>query len=104
MSDRPGTVVEVEAWIAHLVPRFLENRARDIVELRQAIAERDFAVIGRLGHNLKGVAGGYGFTELAQIGERLEAAGADRSIEPAAVAGDALERYVERVTVRVISR
>ena len=99
MSDRAATVVEVEAWIAHLVPRFLANRAREVVELREAIAARDFEGIRRLGHNLRGAAPSYGFTELAQVGERIEAAAADRSVESAAVCVEALDRYLDHVKI-----
>ena len=99
MSDEAPIVVEIEAWLAHLVPRFLANRARDVAELRAAIAVRDFELIRLLGHNLKGVAGGYGFTELGEVGERLETAAADHSVEAAASCGEALATYVKRVKV-----
>lgn len=99
MSDEAPIVVEIEAWVAHLVPRFLENRAKDVTDLRAAIADRDFDLIRELGHNLKGAAGGYGFTDLGELGVRLEAAAADRSLDSAAACADALATYVKRVKV-----
>lgn len=99
MSDEAPIVVTIEAWVAHLVPRFLENRARDVADLRAAIADLDFDLIWRLGHDLKGAAGGYGFTELGELGERLEAAAAARRLDSAAACADALATYVKRVKV-----
>jgi HPt (histidine-containing phosphotransfer) domain-containing protein len=102
VSDAGPIVVEVEDWVAHLVPRFLENRARDVVELRLAIAERNFEIIRRLGHNLRGAAAGYGFDDLTEVGEELEAAAAERNADSAAASTERLASYVTRV--RVVTR
>ncbi len=102
MSDEAPIVVHIEAWIAHLVPRFLENRARDVTELRLAIAERNFEVIWQLGHNLRGAAAGYGFNDLTEVGERLEAAADERNVDSAAASTEALASYVSRV--RIVAR
>ncbi len=94
--------VEVEAWLAPLVPRFLANRLDDGERLRRAIAARDFAAIRVLGHNLRGAAGGYGFAGLGAIGERLEAAAAAQDAGAAAACADELAAYVR--TVKVVYR
>jgi HPt (histidine-containing phosphotransfer) domain-containing protein len=102
MSADTGDVVEVEAWLVHLVPRFLANRLKDVVLLGAAVRTRDLEAIRVIGHNLKGGAGGYGFPALAVIGARLEAAAEAGSFDLAAECADELDRYVR--TVKVVYR
>jgi HPt (histidine-containing phosphotransfer) domain-containing protein len=102
MSDGSGAVVEVEAWIRHLVPRFLANRQKDIEALAAAIRSDDIEAIRIIGHNLKGGAGGYGFAVLAEIGGRLEAAGEAGSLETAAACLRELAEHVR--TIQVVYR
>jgi HPt (histidine-containing phosphotransfer) domain-containing protein len=99
MSEAGPAVVEVEAWLAHLVPRFLANRLKDVETLAAAVRTGDFAAIQRIGHNLKGVAGGYGFAFIAEIGERLEAAANDGSATEATACMNDLDAYVRTVKV-----
>lgn len=57
-----------------LLSRFRERRRRDVVDLRAALECGDFETIARLGHNMSGNGVSYGFPEISEIGERLEAA------------------------------
>lgn len=67
--------VEIDEDIAALVPTFLANVERDVIDLRTALADNDFDVIRRIGHNLKGSGGSFGFPKLSEIGARIEASG-----------------------------
>lgn len=89
----------VDTDLEVLIPAFLENTREEIAVLGKAIAERDSKLAFRMGHNIKGSAGNYGFLKLAEIG---------RSIEKAAYKGDlsAVEKlfvlltdYIGRVEV-----
>ncbi|MGH8443367.1 MAG: Hpt domain-containing protein [Nevskiaceae bacterium] len=80
MNDSPPFVARPDPLIAPLVPGYLKNREQDLGKIEQALAARDFAGLRRLGHNMRGSAGGYGLPPLSQIGGR---------IEDAAVANDA---------------
>lgn len=94
-----AAAVEVAAWFADLVPEFLANRGRDVDRLLAALARRDFVAISRLAHNLKGVAGGYRFLALCQVGAALEEAAAAED-EAAIRAGvERLATYLRRVRV-----
>jgi HPt (histidine-containing phosphotransfer) domain-containing protein len=64
--------VELDKDLEDLVPIFLENRHKELGELRAALQQGDMTGIGKIGHNLKGVAGSYGFLELAQLGAQLQ--------------------------------
>jgi CheY-like chemotaxis protein/HPt (histidine-containing phosphotransfer) domain-containing protein len=53
---------------------FLERRRRELLTLREALASDDVEEIRGIGHNLKGVGGGFGYPQIGEIGERLEQA------------------------------
>lgn len=57
-----------------LVPAFLEKRCEELSVLENALAERAFDTVYRLGHNLRGSGGSYGFPMMTEIGERMETA------------------------------
>ncbi len=52
----------------------MERRRCDVATLRAAVECGDFETISRLGHNMSGNGVSYGFPEISEIGERLEAA------------------------------
>lgn len=99
VPDNQQLVAKVEAWLAEYVPRFLSNRRRDVQDIHEAILRGDFDTVRRLGHNLKGVGGGYGFEPISELGQALEgAAKRSDSLEAQALC-DALEHYLKTVHV-----
>ena len=93
-------LVELDADLADLVPDFLDNRAQELARLHRALEQGDMTAIGKIGHNLKGVAGSYGFVDLADLGAQLQAAAGhadrgrlDRLLQ---LIGD----YLDRIEVR----
>lgn len=77
MDDRPRIKVYIDPDLEQLIPDFLENRRGDIGQIQTALANRDFGAVRIIGHNLKGLGGGYGFEEMTQIGALLEKAAKD---------------------------
>jgi HPt (histidine-containing phosphotransfer) domain-containing protein len=78
------TTVYIDIDLKELIPLFLDSRQEDIVALRQALVEADYATLKAIGHTLKGVGGGYGFDFITDIGIRIELAAReedDTSIE-----------------------
>ena len=73
-------VVEIDAELESLIPRFLENRHKDVQALSAALGSGDFPLIITVGHNMKGAGGGFGFHEISQIGARIETAGRAASV------------------------
>jgi CheY-like chemotaxis protein/HPt (histidine-containing phosphotransfer) domain-containing protein len=96
---RERTVVHVPPKLAQLVPGFLKNRRSDVEAIRRALQQGDYPTIQRLGHQLKGAGGGYGFVALTEIGGRLESAAVGRDAEQLAGALSALATYLESVDV-----
>jgi HPt (histidine-containing phosphotransfer) domain-containing protein len=92
-------VVAVDRDIIDLAERFLNNRRGQAQEWIEAVETGNDPVLLRLGHEIKGTAGAFGFHALADLGEELEEA---VSADDLAHAEDTLERmiaFLERVTV-----
>lgn len=67
-------IVEVDSDLVDLVPKFLANRQKDVLHIGNAIERADNEALRIIGHNMKGVGGGYGFNEITELGKRIEAA------------------------------
>jgi HPt (histidine-containing phosphotransfer) domain-containing protein len=80
MSDEK-IVVNIDIDLEDLIPGFLENRQKDILKLEQAFAEQDFETLRSIGHNLKGVGGGYGFHEMTALGAAIEEGAKENNLE-----------------------
>lgn len=57
-----------------IIEQFVAGLPESINKMRQAVAQEDFDLIRRLGHQMKGAGGGYGFAEISAAGQRVEVA------------------------------
>ena len=73
MSD-DKIVVEVQGYLADLVPNFIKNRETDVGQLIVALTDSDYAVIRHIAHDMKGVGAGYGFQYITDLGEEISSA------------------------------
>lgn len=101
MTDDPQLRAELDAIdpiVRPLVPRYLDNRRRELVKLEALLAEGKFPELRVIGHDLRGSGGGYGLPTLSALGGR---------IEDAALAGDGasigdciaqIRSFLDRVT------
>lgn len=83
--------------MAEMVPGYLENRARDLKLLREALAARDWEALRRVGHRMKGSGASYGFAHLTELGQVLEQVARAQREESAGEAIDRLETYLRYV-------
>ncbi len=90
-------ILEVSAELEELMPKFLANRRRDVEELVVELAKGDFERIRQLGHGIKGAGGTYGSSVISQVGERIELAAIDQSVDGIDAEIRALRDYLERV-------
>lgn len=97
MSDTDPIVIHLDPEMEEIVPKYLANRAKDCTVLREHAASGNLAEIKRLGHNMKGTGGGYGFEEISRLGDAIEQAALAGN--PALVPGlvDQLAAYLARV-------
>ena len=55
--------------------KYIERRKKDIESLRQALATNTFEEFKRIGHQLKGNAASFGYSDLEKVAIQMEAAG-----------------------------
>ena len=74
-------VVNIDIDLEDLIPGFLENRQSDLHKLEQALGDQDFEILRSIGHNLKGVGGGYGFHDMTTLGAAIEESARENKFE-----------------------
>ena len=99
MTEDKKIVVHADIDLEDLIPGFLENRRKDIVEIKSLLASDDYETIQRLGHSMKGAGGGYGFDEITVIGSRIENAAKERNSDEIQRQTGKLLRYLENIEV-----
>jgi signal transduction histidine kinase/HPt (histidine-containing phosphotransfer) domain-containing protein len=107
LCDRPVTLPQaipadielsgVEPEVARLAPRFLANVEKDLVKLQAADSAEDYATIQRIGHNLNGTGGSFGFPQITKLGCAMEAAAKEHSIDQARSAIGELAKHMEQL-------
>ncbi len=67
-------IVTIDADLEEIVPGFLENRKKDLIQIEEHIQSSSWSHIESIAHKLAGNAGSYGFNDLGEIGAALEEA------------------------------
>jgi len=80
MAEKAYTVTLARDF-QDLIPEFIENRRRELEELRGALAAGRYERLGELGHRMRGIGTSYGFDRVSVLGGEIEdrAAAADRA-------------------------
>src|ERR1700739_17566 len=95
-------VVKIDRELEVLVPRFLDNCRRDIRLIEATLAKNDLDTARKIGHSLKGVGGGYGFSEITRLGAAIEAAAKEGEGLAAAAATSALDAYLDALHIEYV--
>lgn len=93
-------VVEMDPEIIGLVPVFLEHRRRDLEELRRAVEAGDAEAMEDVGHRMKGIGDGYGFSWVSVAGTAIEDLAREGRLEEIRPWIEGLADYMERIVVR----
>ena len=104
MSERSAIRVSISSVVMPLIPDFLEARAEDAVRIPALADARDYAEVRRLGHNMKGNGGAYGFVFITEIGAEIERAAHDEDGSKANAAAARLSDYLTRVIVVAVDQ
>jgi signal transduction histidine kinase/DNA-binding NarL/FixJ family response regulator len=70
--------IAIEPSVAAMAPRYLKNVEKSLQELHVAETAGDCATIQRIGHNLHGTGGSFGFPRITEFGAAMEQAAKDR--------------------------
>lgn len=91
--------VTIDKDLAELIPGFLENRRKDISGIMDAVAKNDFGTVRSIGHNIKGLGGGYGFDAITEMGAELESAAKSQDRDRIRRQAEALSLYLDRIEI-----
>ena len=94
-------VVEVEELFKDLTPQYLENRRNELPKLQAALQNGDFSLIETAGHQMKGNARSYGFSQLTDIGRELELAAQAKDSNEISILLEQIQDYLARVVVKI---
>jgi HPt (histidine-containing phosphotransfer) domain-containing protein len=92
--------VVINAEIEEIVPFFFEKRRNDIEVLETALAAGDLVSVIKIGHQIKGSGGSYGFDEISRLGASIEQAASKGDPATAVTALRDLRDFLDRVVVR----
>lgn len=70
----PPEIVHVDSSFEPLIPRFMANRKKELITMRQALAGNDFETVRSVAHGMKGVGGSYGFDRITELAAAIEQA------------------------------
>ncbi|MEE9117102.1 MAG: Hpt domain-containing protein [Calditrichia bacterium] len=93
-------VVNIDPDLKDLIPGFLENRGKDIENMKSALSANDSDSLKSIGHSIKGVGGGYGFAEITEIGAEIEECARLNDMESITKLIDNLADYLSRVEIK----
>jgi signal transduction histidine kinase len=99
ITSAEKVVIHADPEIADLIPKFLDNRQKDINLIESALEKNDFEAIRLLGHSMKGAGGGYGFDGVTEIGKHLEEAAKEADSNKIRNGVHELAEYLRKVEV-----
>jgi HPt (histidine-containing phosphotransfer) domain-containing protein len=102
VSRRPWPVcpvIRADPYMAHHIPRFLENRRADLAAVRERARTGELAEAKAFGHKLKGSGGIFGFDALSILGDQLEQSAADANRPELLRVIDEIGWYLDHVQV-----
>ncbi len=99
MAGQDKIVIHIDPEVKEIVPTFLKHRHEDIEKISEAVKRSDFESVRRLGHQMKGAGGGYGFDGITKIGADLEACAKENNAGGILAALHELSDYLERLVV-----
>lgn len=93
--------VAVAHAIRDLIPTYLANRKREVLELRAALEKQDLERVRYLAHRMKGGGAAFGFPDITALGRRIEGAaqaGQTGQIEPLI---DEYDSYLKNLSITI---
>jgi HPt (histidine-containing phosphotransfer) domain-containing protein len=79
--------------------RYIERRKKDIETLRSALSSHEFDEFKRIGHQLKGNAASFGYSDLEKVAVQMEVAGEHRDVQEASRQLELFQQWLNKVAV-----
>jgi HPt (histidine-containing phosphotransfer) domain-containing protein len=101
-AQHPCIDVMIDAQLADLVPRYLNNRWSDLAVGKSLLHMREFEQLARLGHRIHGSASSFGFAGLGDIASDLQQAAVDKAPERVERTLVEFEHYLQAIKIRYV--
>ncbi|MGQ0749499.1 MAG: response regulator [Betaproteobacteria bacterium] len=92
-------VVQLDPDIVSLARAYLANRAKDLETIRAALRRQDYDAIHGIGHNMHGSGRMFGFSELTELGARLQQAANARDTAEIGRVESGIDAYLLRTRI-----
>ena len=92
-------VVHAAPDMSELIPFLMDAMQKDLVSMRKALADKDFATLHRSGHSHKGFGASYGFDYISFLGSHIQVAADRQNVEELGKLLNILEDYLKRVDI-----
>lgn len=92
-------IVHVEQDFEPLLPKFMTNRKKEVVTIREALAQLDFETVRKVAHGMKGAGGSYGFDHVTTMAATIEQAAKAGTAAAISTELELLATYLEQVRV-----
>ncbi|CAN2042327.1 two-component system, sensor histidine kinase [Candidatus Magnetomoraceae bacterium gMMP-15] len=93
---------QLHADFKPLLPEFFEEIQEELKNMDQALKDRDFEILYRLGHGFKGAARNYQLTELGEIFLKIEKAGKNQKSEKIIEYMKKVRDYIDNVDIKYV--
>lgn len=95
-------LVKVDEDLEEIMPRYLEIRHKELIELEEAVRVKNFDNIRMLAHKLKGTGSAYGFEELTRLGKIIEDKASEKIMEDVPESTAKIRKYLENVEIEYV--
>lgn len=92
-------IVHVESDFKELLPKFMTNRKKEVVAMREALAQKNFDSLRKIAHGMKGAGGSYGFDRVTAMAAIIEQAAKVEAAPPIEAELAQLAAYLDQVQV-----
>ena len=72
LLDHTENIIYTNESFRDIVPLFLEERLKEIEQIKEALQRADYEEIYALGHKMQGASEAFGFTSVSEIGRKLK--------------------------------
>ena len=92
-------IVHIESDFEPLMSKFMANRKKEVVTMREALAQQDLETVRKVAHGMKGAGGSYGFDHITLMATTIEHTAKNGTSAGLAEELDRLAVYLEQVQV-----
>ena len=95
--------VAVASAIRDLIPTYLANRKKEVLELRAALANQDLERVRYFAHRMRGGGAAFGFPDITVLGRQIESAAQGGHAGQIGPLIDEYDVYLNSLSITVIA-